>query len=59
MALAIPAFVGKNVCLCQFFALGMLDFLCSCPWWALDFSLAKLVQAVFCKYWSLAPDSYR
>ena len=23
---------------------------------AFDFSFAKLVQAAFCKYWSLAPD---
>jgi hypothetical protein len=27
------------------------------PVGAFDFSFAKLVQAAFCKYWSLAPDS--
>ena len=49
--------LGNVVWLCQFLALGLLDFSCSYRVGAFYFSFAKLVQAAFCKYWSLAPDS--
>ena len=55
----VPAF-KISVCLpkpCHYHSSKVSDFSCSYPVGAFYFSFAKLVQAAFCKYWSLAPDS--